>query len=54
MYNKNMIWLGMIVGSLIGTLIPTLFGASMFSFTSTLCTAIGGGLGIWVAFKYLA
>ena len=54
MYNRNIIWIGTIVGSLIGGLVPTLFGASMFSLSSVICTAIGGGLGIWITFKYFA
>lgn len=49
-----MIWLGMIVGSLIGSVVPTLLGAGFMSFTTTIFTGIGGLLGIWVAFKYFA
>ena len=41
----------MIVGSGIGGYVPLLWGASYFSFTSVICTAIGGFLGIWIMFK---
>lgn len=51
--DKKVIMLGMVFGSIIGGYIPTLFGASIFSFSSIIFTAIGGFLGIWVAYKFL-
>ena len=41
----------MIVGTVIGGFVPTLFGESAFSVLSVITTAIGGGLGIWAGFK---
>ena len=41
----------MVVGSTIGGLIPNLWGASIFSFSSMLFGTAGGILGIYVAFK---
>lgn len=44
--------LGMIVGSYIGGYIPTLiWHTSLLSFAGIICTAIGGFVGIYFAFK---
>jgi len=49
--DKKLVMLGMIIGSTIGAYVPVWFGASVFSFSSVLGTAIGGIIGIWVVFK---
>ena len=49
--DKRVIMLGMIIGSTIGGYIPTLFNVEAFSFFSLLGTGVGGGLGIWLAYK---
>jgi len=41
----------MIVGSLIGGYIPTLFGVDIFSYTSILTSGVGAILGVWIGFK---
>ncbi len=41
----------MVVGSFVGGLIPQLWSAGQFSFSSILFTAAGGFLGIWAAYK---
>jgi len=46
-----MVWLGMLLGSIIGGFVPTFWGAGMLSFSSILGNLIGGILGIWVAYK---
>ncbi|MFA6552025.1 MAG: hypothetical protein WCT19_00820 [Candidatus Paceibacterota bacterium] len=51
MDSKKIIWLGMGVGSFIGSFIPSLWGSGVFSFSSVIFTAVGGILGIWVAVK---
>jgi hypothetical protein len=51
--NKKLIFLGLIIGSTIGGYLPVIFGLSAFSMTSVICGAIGGILGIWLAFKLL-
>jgi phage tail tape-measure protein len=45
-----MIMLGMVVGSVAGGYIPSLFG-SVDLMISLLGSTIGGILGIWIAFK---
>lgn len=51
MDSKKLIYLGMLVGSVIGGFVPSLWGDSYLSFSSIIFTAIGGGFGIWVGFK---
>ena len=51
MTKKSMIMLAMAIGSTIGAYIPVIFGASAFSMTSLITAAIGGLVGIWIAFK---
>lgn len=51
MDSKQLIWIGMIVGSGIGGFIPVLWGDGMFSFSSIIFSALGGILGIYGAFK---
>lgn len=46
-----MIWLGLFVGSGIGGLIPSLWGAGVFSMSSVILSAVGGVVGIWFGFK---
>lgn len=48
---KPFVWLGLFIGSTIGGAIPGLWGASMFSISSILLSAVGGILGIWLGFK---
>jgi hypothetical protein len=48
---KGLIYLGVIIGGLIGSYIPVLFGQSAFSFVSILGGTIGSFAGLWVAYK---
>lgn len=48
---KQFIWVGMIVGSFAGSLIPLLWGAGALSFSSIVFSSIGALIGIYVAFK---
>jgi len=50
MDSKKLITVGMIVGSLIGGYLPTLFGFSGL-FTSLLTSAIGAVVGIYLAYR---
>ncbi len=52
MSRKTMIMIGMVIGSLLGGYVPTLFGAHGFSFSSLLGSAAGGFLGIFLAFRW--
>jgi hypothetical protein len=45
------IWLGIFIGSTIGGLIPELWDANVFSYTSVLFGGIGALAGLWIGLK---
>jgi len=45
--------LGMIFGYVLGSYLPTLFGAGLFSFTAIFSGFFGGILGIYLTYKLL-
>lgn len=51
MDSKKLIWFGMTVGLFVGGFLPTLWGASEFSFSSVIFSAVGGIAGIYLGFK---
>lgn len=42
---------GVMIGSLMGGLVPVLWGANPLGLTSVFCTAAGGILGIWIGYR---
>jgi hypothetical protein len=52
--DKKIVMIGMIVGSMLGGWLPTLFGISAFSVTSVLCGGVGGIIGIWICYKMIS
>jgi len=48
---KTATYIGVLVGSTIGSYIPLLWGAGVFSFSSIILGAVGAIAGIWIAFK---
>lgn len=51
MSSKVLVYLGMIIGSMIGGYIPTLLGAGLISYASVLFSGIDAILGIWIGYK---
>jgi hypothetical protein len=51
MNTKALITIGMIVGSIGGSYIPTLWNADLFSMASMAGGMIGGFVGIWAGYK---
>jgi uncharacterized membrane protein YeaQ/YmgE (transglycosylase-associated protein family) len=51
MSQKKTIFIMMMIGGFIGGYIPTLWGASSFSFATIFANAIGAIIGIWIGFK---
>lgn len=49
--SKQLIWLGMFVGSSVGGFVPLLWGGSAFSLSSVFLSAIGGIVGIWLGYR---
>ena len=52
MSDKLLITIGAGVGSTIGGFVPTLWGAGLLSGWSVVLTAVGGFIGIYLAYKY--
>jgi uncharacterized membrane protein YeaQ/YmgE (transglycosylase-associated protein family) len=50
MNSRSLVWLGTIVGSTLGGLIPELWGASFLSFSSLFFSALGACIGIYIGF----
>lgn len=48
---KFLIIFTMVIGSGIGSYVPTLWGAGMFSLFPVLFSAVGGIVGIYIGFK---
>ncbi len=51
METKKFIWIGVFVGSAVGGLVPTLWGAGFFSFSSMFWSAFGAFAGIWAGYQ---
>ena len=51
MRTPTAIWVGIFIGSSIGSFIPELWGASFLSFSSIIFSAAGAFAGLWVGFK---
>lgn len=50
MPTKTLIWIGMIIGSFVGSYIPTLWGVDVLSMASIIFSTLGGIGGIFVGF----
>jgi uncharacterized membrane protein YeaQ/YmgE (transglycosylase-associated protein family) len=48
---QKRIWLGVVIGSVIGGFIPDLWGADMFSYSSVLLSTVGALAGLWLGYK---
>jgi len=48
---QKRIWLGVVIGSVIGGFIPDLWGADLFSYSSVLLSTIGALAGLWLGYK---
>lgn len=48
---KKLIWMGLFVGSLVGSFLPSLWGDSMLSMWSVVLSAVGGIAGIWLGYR---
>jgi dipeptide/tripeptide permease len=49
--NKRLIWIGSIVGSTVGGMLPGLWHASMLSMWGFVLSTVGGIAGIWAGWK---
>lgn len=51
MTTKTCVWIGLFIGSTIGSYLPSLFGIGIFSGWSIILSAAGGIAGIWIGFR---
>jgi uncharacterized membrane protein YeaQ/YmgE (transglycosylase-associated protein family) len=51
MSTKAFIWWFLLIGSLIGGYVPTLFKASFLSMASLFWSTVGSLIGIWIGYK---
>jgi uncharacterized membrane protein YeaQ/YmgE (transglycosylase-associated protein family) len=49
--SKKLIWLGLFVGSTVGGMLPSLWGADMFSLSGVVMSFVGGVAGIWAGYR---
>ena len=52
MSKKTLIWIGLMVGSALGGYLPALWGGDLISFSAVLLSAVGGGVGIWLGYRF--
>jgi predicted MFS family arabinose efflux permease len=48
---RTSIWIGVLVGSTVGGLVPELWGDSMLSYAGVLLSGIGAFVGLWIGAK---
>jgi hypothetical protein len=48
---RSTIWLGILIGSTLGGLIPSLWGDGIFTYSSVLLSGVDAFVGLWVGFK---
>jgi uncharacterized membrane protein YeaQ/YmgE (transglycosylase-associated protein family) len=51
MRSSSAIWIGILIGSTIGGLIPELWGEDAFSYTSLLFSGAGAFVGLWIGYR---
>jgi hypothetical protein len=50
-FMRSAIWIGIFIGSTIGSLMPGLWGAGVFSYSSVLLGGAGALVGLWIGFR---
>jgi len=48
---QRRIWVGVLIGSTLGSFIPELWGGDLLSYSSVLLSGVGGFAGLWLAYK---
>lgn len=51
METKTAVWIGMAVGSTVGSYVPALWGDSFLSYSSVILGGVGGMLGVYLGYK---
>jgi predicted MFS family arabinose efflux permease len=50
-FMRRRIWLGILIGSGIGGLVPELWGAGLISYSGVLLSGVGAFVGLWAGYK---
>ncbi len=45
------VWIGLLIGSSVGSYVPSIWGAGFLSFSSVFFSAIGSIVGIYIGYK---
>lgn len=48
---RQLVWIGLFLGSVVGGYVPMLWGADLFSFSSIICSSVGSLIGIYVGYR---
>jgi hypothetical protein len=48
---QTRIWLGVLIGSIIGGFVPELWGAGLLSYSSVLLSGLGALVGLWIGYN---
>ena len=51
MRSSSYIWIGILIGSTVGGLIPELWGDDVLSYSSALLSGVGALVGLWIGYK---
>jgi hypothetical protein len=51
MERKKLVWVGVMVGSTVGGFVPSLWDSGFISMSGVIGSALGGILGIYIAWK---
>ncbi len=54
MMRKGPTYVGGFIGSLVGSMVPSVWGAGQLSIASLLLFVVGGILGVWFAYRLTA
>ena len=52
--SKKVVWIGILVGSTLGGCVPSLWHASMFSFSGVIFSTLGALVGIWAVRRFMS
>jgi len=53
MSQRMIIYIGMFIGSSIGSVLPVIWGGSMLSLSSVMLSAVGGIVGVIISFEVI-
>jgi hypothetical protein len=49
---KKFVWIGLLVGSTLGNMLPVLWGGDAISISGFVSSIVGGIAGVWVGYRW--